>query len=79
MNRPAHPAVMGDDPGSASGAEAADATPAAGATTAVPVDGLNSPENVARFFAFLVLDTNDDEFGEKDWDIRDEAHHGRWA
>ena len=29
MNRPAHPAVMGDDPGSASGAEAADATPAA--------------------------------------------------
>ena len=57
----------------------ADATPAGGASTAVPVDGLNSPENVARFFAFLLFDTNDDEFGEKDWDIRDEAHHGRWA
>ena len=36
-------------------------------------------ENVARFFAFLLCDTNDDEFGEKDWDIRDDAHHGRWA
>ena len=57
----------------------AEATPAGGAATAVPVDGLNSPENVARFFAFLLFDTNDDEFGEKDWDIRDEAHHGRWA
>ena len=57
----------------------ADATPAAGATTAVPVEGLNSPENVARFFAFLLTETSDDEFGEKDWDIRDEAHHGRWA
>ena len=57
----------------------ADATPAGGASTAVPVDGLNSPENVARFFAFLLLETSDDEFGEKDWDIRDEAHHGRWA
>ena len=57
----------------------AEATPAAGATTAVPVEGLNSPENVARFFAFLLFDTNDDEFGEKDWDIRDAAHHGRWA
>ena len=29
MNRPAHPVVMGGDPGSASGAEAADATPKA--------------------------------------------------
>ena len=57
----------------------ADATPAAGATTAVPVEGLNSPENVARFFAFLLCETSDDEFGEQDWDIRDEAHHGRWA
>ena len=57
----------------------ADATPAGGAATAVPVEGLNSPENVARFFAFLLFDTNDDEFGERDWDIRDEAHHGRWA
>ena len=57
----------------------AEATPAGGATTAVPVDGLNSPENVARFFAFLLHETGDDEFGEKDWDIRDEAHHGRWA
>ena len=38
----------------------ADATPAAGATTAVPVEGLNSPENVARFFAFLLLETGDD-------------------
>ena len=57
----------------------ADATPAAGATTAVPVEGLNSPENVARFFAFLLLETSDDEFGERDWDIRDAAHHGRWA
>ena len=56
-----------------------EATPAGGAATAVPVDGLNSPENVARFFAFLLFDTNDDEFGEQDWDIRDEAHHGRWA
>ena len=57
----------------------AEATPAGGATSPAQVDGLNSPENVARFFAFLLFDTNDDEFGEKDWDIRDEAHHGRWA
>ena len=58
----------------------ADATPAGAiAEGAPPVDGLNSPENVARFFAFLLCDTNDDEFGEQDWDIRDEAHHGRWA
>jgi hypothetical protein len=57
----------------------ADATPATGAASAVPVEGLNSPENVARFFAFLLFETSDDEFGEKDWDIRDEAHHGRWA
>ena len=57
----------------------ADATPDAIAGGPPPVDGLNSPENVARFFAFLLLETSDDEFGEKDWDIRDEAHHGRWA
>ena len=58
----------------------ADATPAGAiAGGPPPVDGLNSPENVARFFAFLPCDTNDDEFGEKDWDIRDAAHHGRWA
>ena len=58
----------------------ADATPAGAiAGGPPPVDGLNSPENVARFFAFLLLETSDDEFGEKDWDIRDEAHHGRWA
>ena len=58
-----------------------EATPAGGPTVGgpPPVDGLNSPENVARFFAFLLLETSDDEFGEKDWDIRDEAHHGRWA
>ena len=58
----------------------ADATPAGAiAGGPPPVDGLNSPENVARFCAFLLLETSDDEFGEKDWDIRDEAHHGRWA
>ena len=57
----------------------ADATPDAIAGGPPPVDGLNSPENVARFFAFLLLETSDDEFGERDWDIRDEAHHGRWA
>ena len=57
----------------------ADATPNAIAGGPPPVEGLNSPENVARFFAFLLLETDDDEFGEKDWDIRDEAHHGRWA
>ena len=58
----------------------ADATPAGAiAGGPPPVDGLNSPENVARFFAFLLTETSDDEFGEKDWDIRDEAHHGRWA
>ena len=57
----------------------ADATPDAIAGGPPPVDGLNSPENVARFFAFLLWETSDDEFGERDWDIRDEAHHGRWA
>ena len=57
----------------------ADATPDAIAGGPPPVEGLNSPENVARFFAFLLLETGDDEFGEKDWDIRDAAHHGRWA
>ena len=40
MNRPAHPAVMGDDPGSASGAEAADATPAAAQTRFLPLEDM---------------------------------------
>lgn len=55
------------------------AAPVAPAARPPPIEGLDAPENVARFFAFLLLETAADEFGARDWDIRDPAHHDRWA
>eukprot|EP00127_Corallochytrium_limacisporum_P004148 Clim_evm93s157 gene=Clim_evmTU93s157 len=43
-----------------------------------PTGGLDTPENVAHFALFLLTEASTEEFVEKDWDIRDDHHHGRW-
>eukprot|EP00514_Thraustochytrium_sp_LLF1b_P003022 CAMPEP_0184523068 /NCGR_PEP_ID=MMETSP0198_2-20121128/8663_1 /TAXON_ID=1112570 /ORGANISM="Thraustochytrium sp., Strain LLF1b" /LENGTH=266 /DNA_ID=CAMNT_0026914027 /DNA_START=30 /DNA_END=830 /DNA_ORIENTATION=- len=43
-----------------------------------PVGGLDTALNVAYFLDFLLRATSENEFGEKEWDIRDESHFSRW-
>ena len=43
-----------------------------------PNDMLDTPENVAKFIKFILLDTNDEEFINSEWDIRDDIHQNRW-
>lgn len=38
-----------------------------------------SPEAIARFASWLLLDVPDDEFATTEWDVRDTSHHDRWA
>ena len=57
----------------------AETAPAGGAGRPPPAAGLDAPENVAAFFAWLLFDCPADEFVSKDWDIQDAAHHARWA
>ena len=38
-----------------------------------------SPDTIARFAAWLLLDVPTEEFIETEWDIRDSEHHARWA
>ncbi|KAJ1456923.1 hypothetical protein M885DRAFT_554691 [Pelagophyceae sp. CCMP2097] len=56
-------------------------TPAARAAWPRPPPqlGLDTAENVACFFTWLLRDADDGEFGEGDWDIQDAKHHDRWA
>ena len=44
-----------------------------------PAGALDAPDNVAAFFAWLLLHTEAAEFSAKEWDIRDAAHHPRWV
>ncbi|MBM4265640.1 MAG: SDR family oxidoreductase [Deltaproteobacteria bacterium] len=37
-----------------------------------------APETVARFFRWLLLETDAAELGADGWDIRDQHHHARW-
>jgi NAD(P)-dependent dehydrogenase (short-subunit alcohol dehydrogenase family) len=46
---------------------------------APPVDGLDTPENVAHFVHFLLTEVGPTEFGADEWDIRDTSHHRRWG
>ncbi len=39
---------------------------------------LVSPEVVADFLKWLLLDTSDDEFTRDEWDISDRSHHKEW-
>jgi benzil reductase ((S)-benzoin forming) len=39
---------------------------------------LLSPETVAQFLCWLLLDLDADTFRSKEWDIYDETHHGDW-
>jgi len=43
-----------------------------------PARGLDTPENVAAFIAWLLLECPGDEFGAQDWDVQDPSHHARW-
>lgn len=47
--------------------------------TPPPSKALDRPENVAAFLSWLLRETSDDEFIDKEWDIRDSAHHSRWT
>lgn len=38
-----------------------------------------SPDTVARFATWLLLDVPADEFSETDWDVRDTEHHRFWS
>ncbi len=38
-----------------------------------------SPEAIARFATWLLLDVPTAEFTATDWDIRDTQHHPRWS
>ena len=40
---------------------------------------LTPPEKTAHFLAWLLLETEDPEFADQEWDIRDEQHHHRWG
>ncbi|MFK8025014.1 MAG: SDR family NAD(P)-dependent oxidoreductase [Ilumatobacter sp.] len=40
---------------------------------------LATPELVARFAAWLLLDVDTPRFVETEWDIRDESHHHEWT
>ena len=44
-----------------------------------PATGLDAPANVAAFFAWLLFECPADDYGAKDWDIQDSAHHAQWA
>ena len=44
-----------------------------------PTEGLDSPDNVARFLLWLLTDTSEDEFASQDWNIADWRHHSRWC
>lgn len=39
---------------------------------------LSAPSFVAKFLSWLLLETADDEFSAREWDIRDETHHEFW-
>jgi len=39
---------------------------------------LIQPARVAQFLAWLLLETNGQEFASQDWNIFDESHHRRW-
>lgn len=43
-----------------------------------PAGGLDHPENVADFLAWLLLDVHSDDFGGHEWDINDREHQQRW-
>lgn len=43
-----------------------------------PSDALDTCDNVATFLTWLLRDTSDAEFVEKEWDIREPEHHDRW-
>lgn len=42
-------------------------------------DELLSPSTVAKFLAWLLLNTNNEKFIQADWDIYDNSHHSQWA
>ena len=41
-------------------------------------DQLGTPENVARFLAWLLMETEPDAFAEQEWDIRDQPEDAPW-
>ena len=40
--------------------------------------GMLQPDHVAKFLAFLLEDTDVEEFSAKEWHIKDESHWIRW-